>query len=202
MGGFGAWNLPPAMHRLSYLVGGTAVMSTVTTIHYGAHWPLVARLALAWLSLVAIVVAAAAATRRSAYAHRNFFFKNPTTGLIPWPAVLLLLPYHTVVQILCWFYRTTSGENVFDKITDKLYLGGWPLSKNMLPSHNCAILDCTNELLRWVRTPAYMPVLVFESWAPEPANMRAAVNWALAQQKAGRDVLVHCTHVRDWLKVA
>ena len=141
-------------------------------------------------------------------------------------------------------------------MADNLYLGGWPLTKAMLPSPDCAVLDCTNELLRhalrcavrwcslawlscstsmpqgscrgraphaafahcgrptgplltpaytacrrpppcpcparrWVRTPAYKAVLVFESWAPEPDDMRAAVAWALQQQAAGRPVFVH-----------
>lgn len=35
------------------------------------------------------------------------------------------------------------------QIADRLYLGGWPLSAAMLPSPSCAIVDVTNELLRW-----------------------------------------------------
>lgn len=50
-------------------------------------------------------------------------------------------------------------------------------------------------IFRWVSVPAYRPVLVFESWAPEPEAMEAAVEWALGQQAQGRDVFCHCTHV-------
>lgn len=58
----------------------------------------------------------------------------------------------------------------------------------------CPLLPRTLAARRWVRTPAYKAVLVFESWAPEVDDMRAAVDWALAQQAAGRPVFVHCTH--------
>ena len=234
--------------------------------------------------------------------------------------MVLLLPYHACCRVVCWFYRNSSGENVYDmvsgclgmgvmhsgwdaglcfrqlggvglpggwagwgcvaaergwaawrlggiglcgdwarslqctvaspyishetaeasralphlhachfapclQIAPKLYLGGWPLKPSMLPSDNCALIDCTNELLRWegglsgyachcrccclrlppplplllllllcqlptrhsqalptitpspcrhVDVPAYLPLLVFESWAPEPSEVRCA----------------------------
>ncbi|KAL4442129.1 hypothetical protein ABPG77_011390 [Micractinium sp. CCAP 211/92] len=189
-----AWNVPPAMHRLTYLVGGAAVMAGASTVVYGPSWPLPMRITLLYVTLVAVLVAVAASTRATARRCRGMFGKGPVTGRVPWPFILLLWPYHLCVQIVCWFYRASSGERVFDQIADRLYLGGWPLSRAMLPSPNCAIVDVTNELLRWVSVPAYRPVLVFESWAPEPEAMEAAVEWALGQQAQGRDVFCHCTH--------
>lgn len=41
------------------------------------------------------------------------------SGLLPpllrRPFILLLWPYHLCVQIVCWFYRASSGERVFDQ---------------------------------------------------------------------------------------
>lgn len=31
--------------------------------------------------------------------------------------VLLLLPYHVCCRVVCWFYRNSSGENVFDMVS-------------------------------------------------------------------------------------
>ena len=39
------------------------------------------------------------------------------------------------------------------QLADSLYLGGWPLSKAMLPRPDCAILDVSNELIRWAAGP-------------------------------------------------
>ncbi|KAL4427938.1 hypothetical protein ABPG75_002027 [Micractinium tetrahymenae] len=182
------------MHRLTYLVGAVAVLAGASTAVYGPSWPVAMRLALAYVTLIAILVAVAASTRATARRCRSMFRKDPASGSVSWPSILLLWPYHLCVQVVCMFYRASSGENVYDKIADHLYLGGWPLSAAMLPSPNCAIVDVTNELLRWVSAPAYLPVLVFESWAPEPEAMEAVVEWALAQQALGRDVFCHCTH--------
>lgn len=176
------------------MAGGVTLTTAVLTLFYGARWPLAAWLAMVWTTLAGVVVVAAAATRRGAYAWRGLFHKSPVTGIIPWQYVLLMWPYHLCVNIVCWGYRQSAHENIFDKVAGRLYLGGWPLRPTMLPSANTAILDCSNELLRRVSVPAYKPVLVFESWAPEKADMEAAVEWALAQQAEGRDVFCHCTH--------
>lgn len=64
------------------------------------------------------------------------------------------------------------------------------------PALDLPLLPCFPCPARWVKVPAYKAVLVYESWAPEPEVMDEAVEWALAQQAAGRDVFVHCTHVR------
>lgn len=77
--------------------------------------PAAAAQALGYTTAVAVVVAAAASTRLSATRLRGMFFKDVKTGLIPWPCVLLLLPYHACVRLTCFFYRTSAGENVFDK---------------------------------------------------------------------------------------
>ena len=155
----GGWNLPPAMHRLTYLAGATRCRVTepasgcasrprsptappsaaamqvpllhpllsyasttgkraagraghrccTLTLRFAAHaaaaaalhapspprhhptlgrcrrasWPLVARVAMAYLALVGFMVAALASTRRSALACRGVFHKDHETGRIP-----------------------------------------------------------------------------------------------------------------------
>lgn len=69
--------------------GAVAVLSAALTLAYGDRWPLAARLALVYTAAVALLVAVAASTRRSAYLLRGMFFKDPTTGHIPLCARLL-----------------------------------------------------------------------------------------------------------------
>lgn len=62
------------------------------------------------------------------------------------PFILVLWPYHLCVQIVCWFYRASSGERVFDQVgwaplgrcTGSDSLGGGGGGGAVLPTLCCA----------------------------------------------------------------
>lgn len=53
---------------------------------------------------------------------------NPTAAPATPPLirywVVLLLPYHICCRVVCWFYRNSSGENVFDMVGVVGWIGG------------------------------------------------------------------------------
>lgn len=59
-----------------------------------------------------------AALATAASTHIDCRHASPPASLYPccrW-SLILLFPYHLVVRIVCHFYRTSSGENVFDEV--------------------------------------------------------------------------------------
>ena len=91
-----------------------------------------------------------------------------------------------------------SHEDPFNKITDGLYLGGWPADESLLPppgKNGVAVCDVTCELPRRVMSiGAYTTVPVWDSHAPSPAAIESAVNWVVEKLDGGYAVLVHCAH--------
>ena len=127
--------------------------------------------------------------------------KDPMTGHIGWAAYLALAPYHVGVMTAYWLYRATQalgrhGEPPCSRLAAWLYLGGWPATAVQLPLHGMAVLDVTNELPAQVQSTTYHCCACWETHGPAPQAMQDAVEWALAQRRAGRPIFCHCTHVR------
>ena len=83
------------------------------------------------------------------------------------------------------------------------YLGGWPADDRLLPPvgegklGKLAVCDVTAELPKRVKSveeDAYLVVPVWDSHAPNTAEMNAAVRWSVGKLEAGYVLYVHCAH--------
>lgn len=88
-----------------------------------------------------------------------------------------------------------SDEDLWHEILEGWYLGGWPPYKAALPeADKLAIIDVTCELPRKIAKCAYMCIPVWDTHAPDPRQIEAAVTWAQNQRQQGSEVFIHCAH--------
>lgn len=118
--------------------------------------------------------------------------KDKGGGLHPL-GLLFFWPYHLGLRIRLLIRRQTSTEPVYHQILPGWYLGGWPASRDLLPSPDASVLDVTCELPR-CHQQRYLCLPVWDTHAPDAALINNGVQWALKEREAGHDVYIHCAH--------
>ena len=125
-----------------------------------------------------------------------FSCQDTTTGrLAPW-SLLLFAPYHLALRSKLALQRSRSNEPLWNEVAPGWFLGGWPPSDGALPPGAGAVLDVTAELPRAAAGGGreYACFRVWDTHAPSPAALDAAVRWARKQRAGGAGVYVHCAH--------
>ncbi|GFP97266.1 uncharacterized protein ynbd [Phtheirospermum japonicum] len=117
-------------------------------------------------------------------------------GKFPIWSLIMFSPYLYFVRAFSALRRFTSGEAPYTKVSEGLYVGGWPYSPDKLPPGNPAIIDCTCELPRKNELPglAYLCVPTWDTRAPQPAEIETAVNWACRKRAQKVPIFIHCAY--------
>lgn len=117
-------------------------------------------------------------------------------GNFPIWSLIMFSPYLYFVRVFSFIRRFTSGEPPYSKVSEGLYVGGWPYAPEKLPPGNPAIVDCTCELPRKkeLTGSAYLCVPTWDTRSPEPGEIERAVNWACRKRAQGVPVFVHCAY--------
>lgn len=117
-------------------------------------------------------------------------------GTFPIWSQIMFSPYLYFVRFFSALRRLTSGEPPYSEVCDGLFVGGWPSSLEKLPPGNPAIIDCTCELPRKkeVSGLAYLCVPVWDTRAPQPAEIESAVRWACRKRSQNIPIFVHCAY--------
>lgn len=117
-------------------------------------------------------------------------------GSFPFWSKLMFSPYLYFVRIFSALRRFTSGEEPYTEICEGVYVGGWPSSRGKLPPGDPAIIDCTCEFPRKLELSkhGYLCIPTFDTRAPSPGDIEAAVKWACRKRAQNRPVFVHCAY--------
>lgn len=121
--------------------------------------------------------------------------KNPD-GTFPIWSLIMFSPFLYFVRGFSALRRLRSGEASYSEISEGLYVGGWPYAPEKLPPGNPAIIDCTCELPRKLELPgyAYMCIPIWDTRAPQPAEVESAVRWASRKRAQKIPIFVHCAY--------
>ncbi|KAB1225354.1 hypothetical protein CJ030_MR1G015706 [Morella rubra] len=119
-----------------------------------------------------------------------------TDGSFPIWSIIMFGPYLYFVRVFSALRRLRLGEAPYSEICDGLFVGGWPYAPDKLPPDNPAIIDCTCELPRKPEFSghAYLCVPTWDTRAPQPAEIEAAVQWACRKRAQNRPVFIHCAY--------
>ncbi|XP_057426842.1 uncharacterized protein LOC130720230 [Lotus japonicus] len=118
-------------------------------------------------------------------------------GSFPIMSLIIFSPYLYFVRFFSALRRLKSGEAPYTEVHEGIYVGGWPGSPDMLPPGGPAIIDCTCEFPRVKGFTVGMPYRCFPTWdtrSPRPADIEAAVKWAIRQREINRPIFVHCAY--------
>ncbi|GFZ05999.1 hypothetical protein Acr_18g0001690 [Actinidia rufa] len=121
--------------------------------------------------------------------------KNPD-GTFPIWSLIMFSPFLYFVRGFSALRRLRSGEAPYSEISEGLYVGGWPYAPEKLPPGNPAIIDCTCELPRKLELSgyAYMCIPIWDTRAPQPAEIESAVRWASRKRAQKIPIFVHCAY--------
>lgn len=117
-------------------------------------------------------------------------------GSFPIWSLIMFSPYLYFVRIFSALRRMRSGEPPYTEISEGLYVGGWPSSPDKLPPGDPAIIDCTCELPRKSEFSglAYRCIPIWDTRAPQPADIESAVKWALRKRELKKPIFIHCAY--------
>lgn len=123
-----------------------------------------------------------------------FIFRKGSNGKFPLWSKILFFPFLFPVRVYVLYKRLKSREPIYNEISDGLYVGGWPSSKKDLPPGNPAVIDCTCELPRssFIAEGAYLCLPTWDTRAPQPKQIEAAVHWAIKIRAQNKPIYVHC----------
>ncbi|PKA65401.1 hypothetical protein AXF42_Ash005735 [Apostasia shenzhenica] len=121
-------------------------------------------------------------------------FGKRSDGTFPLWSKILFFPFLFLVRLYVLFRRMKSREPIYNEISEGLFVGGWPYSKKHLPPGNPAVIDCTCELPRssFVSKDAYLCLPTWDTRAPHPTQIEAAVHWACPMRAQKKPIYVHC----------
>lgn len=119
-----------------------------------------------------------------------------TDGSFPIWSLVIFSPYLYFVRFFSLLRRLRSGEAPYTEISEGLYVGGWPASREKLPPGDPAIIDCTCELPRRSELSglAYRCIPIWDTRAPQPTEIELAVKWACQKREQKRPIFVHCAY--------
>lgn len=130
--------------------------------------------------------------------HPGLLGKTRDGGFPVWSTVIFG-PFHVFVRLYVYlkrWKRRGRKEPAYDEVAPGLFLGGWPDSHKRMPPGKPAVVDCTCELPRrsfvFAKDQPYLCIPSWDTRAPLPAEMDAAVRWACERRAEKRPVLVHC----------
>ncbi|XP_073021243.1 uncharacterized protein [Primulina eburnea] len=117
-------------------------------------------------------------------------------GKFPIWSLVMFSPYIYFARAFSVVRRFTSKEDPYSKISEGLYVGGWPCSPDKLPPGNPAIIDCTCELPRKMEVSghAYFCIPTWDTRAPRPGEIESAVKWARRKIAQKTPIFVHCAY--------
>ncbi|XP_075495339.1 uncharacterized protein LOC142532778 [Primulina tabacum] len=117
-------------------------------------------------------------------------------GKFPIWSLVMFSPYLYFVRAFSAVRRFTSREDPYSKISEGLYVGGWPYSPDKLPPGNLAIIDCTCELPRKMEVSghAYFCIPTWDTRSPQPGDIESAVKWACRKIAQKTPIFVHCAY--------
>lgn len=117
-----------------------------------------------------------------------------SVGRFPFWSFILFGPFLLLARTYAMVKRYMRKEAVYDKITEGLYLGGWPFLLKHLPPGSPSVIDCTCELPRSFFVPAdeYLCLATWDTRAPTPHQIEKAARWACEKRSQGKPVYVHC----------
>lgn len=145
-----------------------------------------------YASLVSFLVSIAS----HPYINLPLLLGKSSDGSFPIWSQIMFSPYLYFVRFFSTLRRLTSGEPPYSEIYDGLFVGGWPSCLDKLPPGNPAVIDCTCELPRKkeVSGLAYLCVPVWDTRAPQPAEIESAVRWACRKRSQNIPIFVHCAY--------
>lgn len=145
-----------------------------------------------YASLVSFLVSIAS----HPYINLPLLLGKSSDGSFPIWSRIMFSPYLYFVRLFSTLRRLTSGEPPYSEICDGLFVGGWPSSLEKLPPGNPAVIDCTCELPRKkeVSGLAYLCVPIWDTRAPQPAEIESAVRWACRKRSQNIPIFVHCAY--------
>eukprot|EP00249_Psilotum_nudum_P017682 c26439_g1_i1 orf=608-1339(-) len=123
----------------------------------------------------------------------QLFCKDPD-GSFPWWSRLLFCPYLYSTRGYVLMRRIMTGEAVYSRVSEGLYVGGWPVLQENIPPGEPAVLDCTCELPRstCARHLPYLCIPTWDSRGPRSEDIEVAVKWAAQKRSENRPVFIHC----------
>lgn len=145
-----------------------------------------------YASLVSFLVSIAS----HPYINLPLLLGKSSDGSFPIWSRIMFSPYLYFVRLFSTLRRLTSGEPPYSEVCDGLFVGGWPSSLEKLPPGNPAVIDCTCELPRKkeVSGLAYLCVPIWDTRAPQPAEIESAVRWACRKRSQNIPIFVHCAY--------
>lgn len=145
-----------------------------------------------YASLVSFLVSIAS----HPYINLPLLLGKSSDGSFPIWSQIMFSPYLYFVRLFSTLRRLTSGEPPYSEICEGLFVGGWPSSLEKLPPGNPAVIDCTCELPRKkeVSGLAYLCVPIWDTRAPQPAEIESAVRWASRKRSQNIPIFVHCAY--------
>lgn len=120
--------------------------------------------------------------------------KNPD-GTFPIWSHIMFSPYLYFVRFFNFLRRLISGEEPYTEICEGLYVGGWPCSTATMPPGNPAVIDCTCEFPREMKSQGgYLCIPTWDTRAPQPGEIESAVKWACRKRAQNQPVFIHCAY--------
>lgn len=142
---------------LAMIVGGIALVPLTLAVHLYGRVPLPVTLALGHAAAAGLAVAAAASTEATARATTRLLGKDARSGRISALSKAAWWPYHLGLQTKLFVQwrknKGPNGEPLFNNVTPRLSIGGWPKSAAVLPAPSgpkaaLSVVDVTCELPR------------------------------------------------------
>lgn len=117
-------------------------------------------------------------------------------GSFPIWSLIMFSPYLIFARAFSLLRRLSSGEAPYSEIYEGLYVGGWPSSLDKLPPGNPAIIDCTCELPRNLKSAGngYFCVPTWDTRSPQAAEIESAVKWACRKRTQKAPIFIHCAY--------
>ncbi|WOL01599.1 hypothetical protein Cni_G10316 [Canna indica] len=117
-------------------------------------------------------------------------------GSFPVWSKILFGPYLISVRLYVVLKRMKRNEALYNEISERLYVGGWPTAMSRLPPGDPAVIDCTCELPRSYFVPAesYLCIPLWDSRSPHPTQIESAVRWACQKRAEKKPIYIHCAN--------
>ncbi len=203
--------------RLFYLLAvlGASLIAAAATSLAGVSavpkaWSAWVAVPSAWAGSAGIGLAIAYLVAAGEREPGRFFLGEARLGRIVWR--FILVPYLGAAIPLVIVSRLVSRERLFDRVADRLYVGGAPLFWNqaaVLAGGIDTVLNLCVEFgdfsgLATTGRVAYRREGWLDGTAPTLGQYQQAVEWIVEQHRSGRTILVHCAqgHGRSALAAA
>eukprot|EP00879_Flechtneria_rotunda_P029300 GHRR01031644.1.p1 GENE.GHRR01031644.1~~GHRR01031644.1.p1 ORF type:complete len:164 (-),score=40.89 GHRR01031644.1:10-501(-) len=134
------------MGGLSIIVGAVALVPAALAVALRSRVPAAVTGVLAHVAGTGFLVAAASSDRAAPYT--TWLLLKWANGSISPLSQLAFWPYHAGLRGKLWIQRRRSAEPLFNNVTPKLFIGGWPEGANWLPPGQPSVIDVTCELPR------------------------------------------------------